>query len=337
MIDPTGLASAPRDRRAAIIYGAAQAEMSKHLWRAALGGSGGGSAGSRDESLTMSGRDTASSTSLDSLIALLIPEAKIPTTTPDPVAGAAEVRARFATADLGPPVHRHAVDPDQHGASPAPDGLGPNARHAPILQAAAARTGIPAAALAAIVDAEAGKARDGTWQTYSRNPRSSAAGLGQFLSRTWEGMAETGGTWLNGLARANGWLGDNGQVLASARATVLSLRYDPTAAINGIADFAKRNLDGLDRAGVSAHGEVGATARLAYLGHHLGLGDAVRFMRDGGLSKSRAHTLLDAQIGTGDSSRRIASTGDATIAHRNWLLDFMDRKIRPQRFANISA
>jgi len=334
VIDPTGLASVPRDRRAAIIYGAAQAEMAKHLWQAALGGSG---TGSRDDSASVTARDASSPTSLDSLIALLMPEAKVPATTPDPVAGAAEVRARFATADLGPALHRPAIDSAPHTGVAAVEGLGRNARHAPTLQAAAARTGIPAAALAAIVDAEAGKARDGTWQTYSRNPRSSAAGLGQFLSRTWEGMAETGGTWLNGFARANGLLGENGKVLASARATVLSLRYDPTAAINGIADFARRNLDGLDRAGVSAHGEVGATARLAYLGHHLGLGDAVRFVRDGGLSESRAHTLLNAQIGAGDSSRRIASTGDATVAHRNWLLDFMDRKIRPQQFANISG
>ncbi len=334
MIDPTGLASVPRDRRAAIIYGAAQAEMAKHLWQAAIGGSGGSS---RDDSTLTSARDASSPTSLDSLIALLMPEAKAPATTPDPVAGAAEVRARFATADLGPALHRPAIDPDRHTGSATVDGLGPNARHAPTLQAAATRTGIPAAALAAIVDAEAGKARDGTWQTYSRNPRSSAAGLGQFLSRTWEGMAETGGSWLNGLARTNGWLGDNGHVLPSARATVLALRYDPTAAINGIADFAKRNLEGLAHAGVSSHGEVGATARLAYLGHHLGLSDAVRFVRNGGLSESRAHTLLDAQIGAGDSSRRIASTGDATAAHRNWLLDFMDRKIRPQQFANISG
>ncbi len=334
MIDPTGLASVPRDRRAAIIYGAAQAEMAKHLWQAAIGGSGGSS---RDDSTRANARDASSATSLDSLIALLMPDTKTPTTASGPIADAADVRSRFATADLGPPKHSATIDANGRADPAGLDGLGPNARHAPTLQAAATRTGIPAAALAAIVDAEAGKARDGTWQTYSRNPRSSAAGLGQFLSRTWEGMAETGGSWLNGLARANGWLGENGHVLPSARASVLALRYDPTAAINGIADFARRNLDGLDRAGVSAHGEVGATARLAYLGHHLGLGDAVRFVRDGGLSESRAHTLLDAQIGAGDSSRRIASTGDATAAHRNWLLDFMDRKIRPQRFANISG
>ncbi|RZM32921.1 MAG: hypothetical protein EOP67_25100 [Sphingomonas sp.] len=224
------------------------------------------------------------------------------------------------------------VDPDGIGRGVL-TGLGVNTRHTQTLQDAAERTGIPAPALAAIVDAEAGKARDGSWQVYSRNPRSSAAGLGQFLSRTWEGLAETRGTWLNTHACSQGWLGDNGQVLAGARPALLALRYDAVASINGIADYARRNLDGLRRAGVEAAGEIGATACLAYLGHHLGLGDAIRFLRQGGLSQARARVLLDAQVGQPVSQRRIAEVGDATAAHRRWLLSYLDRKVRVDRFS----
>lgn len=311
MIDRLAFQALPPARRAALIYGEAQAEMSQRLWRAALGPTGrsdeeeGGRLPSFDS-------DTRRA-NLDSLLALM-GEAPQSSTAAVPVA---------PPASASPPA----------APSVEVEGLGPNQVYAPALRTAAARTGIPATALAAIVDAEAGKDSSGRWQTLSRNPRSSAAGLGQFLSRTWEGMAETQGTWLNALASANGWLGGNGQVLASARANILALRYDPTAAINGIADYARRNLDGLQRAGVSIDGAESGTARLAYLAHHLGLGDAIRFLRHGGLDEHRARTLLHAQVGSGDSGRRIAQAGTATAAHRNWLLGYVDHHIDAGRFA----
>ena len=70
---------------------------------------------------------------------------------------------------------------------------------------------------------------------------------------------------------------------------------------------------------------------MIYLGHHLGRRDAIRFLR-GGLVPERARKLLNAQIGTGSASRRIAEAGNAAAAHRVWLLDYVGRNIRPERF-----
>jgi len=319
MIDRLSLQSLPPERRAQIIYGQAQAEMSQRLWQAALGGD----RETRAAATGLPGSSLGGAGGLDALLAQLAGRAN---RSDDPISAAAEPGPAAAPA-TAPACATEPEDPVE--------GLGANRRHAPALDAAAQRTGIPAAALAAIVDAEAGKAPDGSWQCFSRNPRSSAAGLGQFLSRTWEGLAEQSGTWLHGVARANGWLGDHGQVRAEARAALLATRYDPVAAINGVADYARRNLDGLSRAGVASAGsDAGATARLAYLGHHLGLGDAIRFVRDGELGATRARTLLDAQVGASSSQHRIASaSGDAAAAHRNWLLGYLDRKVRVDRFA----
>ncbi|UUX98960.1 peptidoglycan-binding protein [Sphingomonas sp. J315] len=213
-----------------------------------------------------------------------------------------------------------------------PARLGANARHAPALERAADRTGIPATALAAIVNAEAAKDSAGQWNIYSRNSRSSAAGLGQFLSRTWEGMAETRGTWLNQTAQAKGWLDRSGQVRPAARAELLQLRYNATASIETTADYARANLKTLERSGVATGEDASAVARTAYLAHHLGPGDAIKYLKTG-LTDERAGLLLRAQIGGGRASQAIARTGDASAAHRAWLDNYVGSRVRPERFA----
>ena len=77
---------------------------------------------------------------------------------------------------------------------------------------------------------------------------------------------------------------------------------------------------------------VKTTARAAYLAHHLGLGDAVRFLK-GGILPARAHVLLRAQVGAADAEKRIAQAGDPTRAHQQWLLAYIDRRIQPANFA----
>jgi hypothetical protein len=213
-----------------------------------------------------------------------------------------------------------------------PARLGANARHAPALESAADRTGIPATALAAIVNAEAAKNSTGQWNVYSRNSRSSAAGLGQFLSRTWEGMAETRGTWLNQTAQAKGWLDRSGQVRTAARAELLQLRYNATASIETTADYARLNLKTLQRSGVPTGEDPSTVARTAYLAHHLGAGDAIKYLKTG-LTDERASMLLRAQIGGGRASQAIARSGDASAAHRAWLDNYVGSRVRPERFA----
>jgi len=314
-VDRRELQSLSAPQRAAIIYSHARSELSNRLWRAALGG--------EDTAADRPQAPDADPMALDSLLALFEPAKAA--SAPPPQTNIATPAAPTATDD--------AVDDDgaRSGAVPA-TGLGANARHAATLASAAARTGIPAPALAAIVNAEAAKGNDGSWLAYSRNPRSSAAGIGQFLSGTWASMAETKGTWLNEVAKAHGWLGDNGRVVAGARSPLLALRYDAEAAINTVADYARHNLDGLRRAGVPVGDDAATLAQSAYLGHHLGLGDAIRFAK-GGLDPARAKTLLCAQIGSARADQDIAQAGNASAAHRAWFLGYVSRNVRPERFA----
>lgn len=303
MIDKIDFAGLAPARRADALMSAAQSDLARSLWRAAMGEADG----------SMPAKSAAPKASrFDSLVALLLPEPQASS-----LAAARQV-----------PAQSMAIDGVRHGELR----LGVNGGHAPAIQSAAARTGVPASALAAIIDAEAAKSPDGSWRLMSRNPRSSAAGLGQFLSSTWISEAERAGTWLNARAREQGWIDSGGRVLPGARSAILQLRYDGKAAIEATADYASNSLKGLRRAGVQVGESVEAIARSAYLGHHLGLGDATRFLKSG-LSDTRARTLLAAQVGVAAAGSRIAQAGDAIAAHRDWLGSFLDRKIRPDRFA----
>lgn len=320
MIDgaqPTGLAATnlTPEQKARLIYGEARSELSGRLWRAALGEA---EAGKREQPAQPGATGRAAPLGLDALLALLDPKAPHAAASDTTVAAPSELPAS------APVANGAAAMQTMQG--------GPNARYAGMLDAAAARTGVPAAALAAIVDAEAAKGTGGTWQPYSRNPRSSAAGLGQFLNGSWEGEAERAGTWLNTTAQANGWLDGKGRVKSESRGALLALRYDPRASIETVADYASANLEALRGSGVRIGAEVADVARAAYLGHHLGLGDARRFL-GGGLEPDRARRLLGAQVGGADAERRIAQAGGAVAAHRTWLLDYVGRHVRPGRFA----
>jgi len=301
----------PASQKADLIFATARADLSNSLWQAALGA---------DRAAARAGQAGApgpGGIALESLLAMLIPDN-------DKTFRPKELARQAESIDEAPPT--------PEGAEVDPAGLGANGDLEGHLTAASARTGIPSAVLAAIVDAEAAKDPDGRWRVFSRNPRSSAAGLGQFLGGTWETLAERGGTWLNSVAQARGWLDEDGRVRGRARSALLELRYDPEAAIQGIADTARDNLERLRAAGVSLDGTAESMARAAYLGHHLGAGDAIRFLKDG-IASGRARRLLDAQIGHDAANRKIAAYGDASAAHRAWLLGYIDRNVRPARFA----
>ncbi|MBO9623766.1 MAG: peptidoglycan-binding protein [Sphingomonas sp.] len=335
------LAALTPAKRAQVIYAEAQSQLSSRLWRAALGEAD--SSKDRDTS-PLSGNNMK----MDSLLELLGGQF------PDGVAGAhgcacqcgcnchaARVEGDDATPDYERESRRGGSgtlpnDSIERVAGPAdgaggPLALGPNARYAPAFTAAEARTGLPATMIAAIVDAEAAKTGDGSWNPHSRNPRSSAAGLGQFLSSTWTDLAQRPGTWLNTVAAERGWLDGRGKLSTGHRAELLALRYDPQASIVSVADFAKLNLDRLEKAGVRVRTDAETLAKAAYLSHHLGLGDAQKFLSCG-IEPGRARMLLAAQIGSSAAEQRIASAGDATHAHRQWLLGFIERRIRPQQF-----
>ncbi|MBW4330439.1 peptidoglycan-binding protein [Stakelama sp. CBK3Z-3] len=294
-------------KRAELIHRTAMADVQQRLWQAALGH------GDDFSSQYDSPRPAAGGMDFASMVALV--SANRP---------GSDVRPQPRAAVMTQPVAAVA----QTGSL----NLGANADRAGTLEAAAQRTGVPETALAAIVDAEAAKDSSGRWNTYSRNPRSSAAGLGQFLSGTWQDMARQPGTWLNKTAAARGWLDASGNIRSAARSDLLRLRYDPDASIQTIADYASRNLDLLERKGVTVGSDATSVARTAYIAHHLGPGDAIRFLTTG-LSDERAATLLAAQIGSSKARQAIAAAGDASVAHRAWLRGYVANSVQPQRYA----
>lgn len=350
MIPRADLAALSPANRAKVIYSEAQSELASRLWKAALGegdkddrkGNGIGQNGLASDSLLellgkQNGIQTGAAQGCHCACACSCHQKPAASASfandciedvRDAIGDAAEQSSRKMAAMMS----TGATVSVANGAVVSGLALGANTRFAPALAMASARTGIPATALASIVDAEAAKGRDGTWNTMSRNPRSSAAGLGQFLSGTWEQLAETSGTWLNQVASQNGWLDGRGQVLPGARSELLALRYDGQASILGVADLAKMNLTRLEQSGIRVSTDAETLAKSAYLSHHLGLGDAKKFLA-GGIEPGRARMLLAAQIGGGAADQRIAAAGNATQAHRQWLLGFIDRRIRPEQFA----
>lgn len=316
-------------QKAALIFAQAHDDVAARLWRAALGG-----ADSRSEDYGGARVTDSTDFTFDSLLALIIPKSDA---APSASSALVQTGTIADTAESPVPTPIETLTQTRGllvgGVTDLVTGLGPNARFGEALAAAATRTGVPAAALAAIVDAEAGKAGDGSWKTTSRNPRSSAAGLGQFLGGTWQSEAERTGTWLHETATSLGWIGGDGRVLAQARSALLALRYDATASINATADYAARSVTQLKKAGIAVGEDLTTVARAAYLGHHLGTADAVRFLK-GGLDNGRARLLLHAQVGSTAATQRIARSGDAASAHRSWLLDFVNRHVTPARFAD---
>lgn len=302
MISAVDTARMTTGQRSAAIYSSAKSELAGRLWRAALGND------HNDDAPTAATAFPEASTAQRSELFDLLRATRVPA--PNPLSVDPEVPAA--------PVVESAIG--------SPAGLGANARYGPTLATAAARVDLPTATLTAIVNAEAAKSPDGSWQTYSRNPRSTAAGLGQFLSGTWETMASTAGTWLNGIAQAKGWLSAAGSVLPAARSALLALRYDGEASISTIADYARHNLDAFKRAGVPIGDSAESVAQLAYVGHQLGLGDGIRFLKDG-LDPHRARLLLNAQVGVASAGQRIEQAGGAAAAHRAWLLEFISRRL----------
>lgn len=329
MVYTAAFRSLPPAQRADLLYRQARDDMAQSLWSATIGGEAPGE-GKAGAAPVQRARDM----DLNTMLAILT-QPQGPANAPRGPAPDARAMPMPQPNAAWPPAPDRPDDPpsQRQPRSPAPvAGLGPNAVYRDSLSAAAARTGFPAEALAAIINAEAAQNSDGSWISHSRNNRSSAAGLGQFLSGTWKGMAERRGSWLNAFAEAQGWLDPHGHVRGDAKSDLLALRYDARASIETIADYARDNVSTMRAAGIEIGASAESVGRAAYLAHHLGVSDAIRFVKRG-LDPARAEYLLAAQIGSAAASARIAQAGDATQAHRSWLIDYTTRQFRPGRFA----
>lgn len=312
MTTPTNISasalSAPNlspETKAALVWSDMRQEMLRQLWQAALGdanGSGSPAENGMGLALQFPGIDPSV------LLALQGAETAAPS-------GAAGTQAASGISPFAFTGENGELD------------LKDNAVYQPLLEAAGARTGLPPSMLASIINAEAAT-RNGVWDPNSRNPRSTAAGLTQFLASTWESETERPGTWLNSVAAERGWLNAKGRVRPEAREQLLALRFDPRASIEAAADYALANLRALEKQGLVHDGlSAGEMAKRAYIAHHLGAGDAARFLT-GGLAPARARALLASQIGGAAAAARIQSAGNATAAHRQWLTAYVDSKIR---------
>jgi hypothetical protein len=186
--------------------------------------------------------------------------AKVKVTPPDgsaPTVGWTEdVAGAPVATDPGKPAGPPAADP---GVGPAPSGddlvLGANERYREALLQAQSITSIDAAALAALIDAEAAKigggADAGVWDAKSSNASTSASGLTQFLEGTWCEMACRPGKVLNKAARQKGMVTSKNQVAPNMREGLLALRFDPTMSIVTGAEYGLDNLNALIRTSLS--------------------------------------------------------------------------------------
>ena len=150
-------------------------------------------------------------------------------------------------------------------------------------------------------------------------------------------MARDKGSALHAMARDHGLVSATGDIAPGARSRLLALRYDPAAAIAAVADYARANLELLKSKGIAIGHDPRSVARAAYIGHHLGPGDALRYYR-GTLDQERARLLLTAQVGSQRAEHYISKTGNPIISHRNWLDDYIAKRVQPHRYySNINT
>lgn len=72
-------------------------------------------------------------------------------------------------------------------------------------------------------------------------------------------------------------------------------------------------------------------AKIFYLTHHLGLSDAIRFIKKT-ITEERAHKLLVAQVGAKKAAKSAKDNGSYVEGHRTWLSEYIDKQIELKDF-----
>jgi hypothetical protein len=110
---------------------------------------------------------------------------------------------------------------------------------------------------------------------------------------------------------------------------LLDLRFKADFAIHTAVDYGIQNLKGLEARGIQTSTLPDSEkAKIVYLTHHLGLGDAVEFIQRS-MSAKKAQHLYEQQVGaTAAKSEAEEFGGDYVAAHRSWLQGFIDNKIK---------
>jgi len=73
-------------------------------------------------------------------------------------------------------------------------------------------------------------------------------------------------------------------------------------------------------------------AKMFYLAHHLGLGDAKRFIRKT-ITEENAHKLLVGQVGAKNAATKASKNSNSYVkGHRTWLCEYIDTQIDLENF-----
>lgn len=113
----------------------------------------------------------------------------------------------------------------------------------------------------------------------------------------------------------------------------LNLRFKADYAIMAAVDYGLNNLESLKKSGFKIDSLNDAEkAKIIYLTHHLGLNDAIKFIKDE-ISETSAKSLLIAQVGAGNAAARAnLYNGNYHFAHRAWLIKFINDNITLKLF-----
>lgn len=244
--------------------------------------------------------------------------------------------------------------------------LGVNEEYRAAILAAAKRVNMPPQVLASVVNAECARDKTGKWVKDCKSKVSTATGMGQFLDGTWLGLATTQGNYLFDKAKELGYIEEKkidkknkkGVVVSSksvwsvkvfSKGKLLDLRKDPETMLTMIGQYGLANLTSLkqaqhkynqkekkrelvdpalniDGAGLSQV-EI---ARLMYLCHFLGAGDARKFIRNT-MSEERAKKIFNAQGLPEKEIKKYLKMNDNkyTKAFRDWWNSYNRQRIDP--------
>jgi|GEM_PF-2291240 len=225
---------------------------------------------------------------------------------------------------------------------------------------AAKRYGFTPHALAAIIDAEAAKTKDGTWIESSAATGSTARGLGQFLPAAWYEYVAKDGTLGNTealkqiqtkkLRAENRTLykiegKTSTEVSLSTRNIVLDWRDNGFYSIDAIASYAEDNLKYLKDRGVDTSAlPPDEKAKIVYLMHHEGRRGGLlylqgKFGKPPESSPDEAQTKLAKQLRTksddGTARAKVLAdrfNGDYVKAYYYFLANHADTKVRVKNF-----
>jgi len=114
---------------------------------------------------------------------------------------------------------------------------------------------------------------------------------------------------------------------------ILDLRYVPEHAIFAAVDYADLNMKGLAQAGYPVASLNDADkAKVMYLCHLLGLGDAIKFIEKT-LTEKRSEDLLKRQVNASKAEEYYTKNGKSWItAFRDWVQEVVNRKIQITNF-----